>query len=106
MAGMHRETLRKHLHNSLLVLAIAQKSDVDKICKALRDTYSVLRKTKVSDAAQDEVRRKIDEYNKVGSNYGIMIEDTWGVTWQAESAIAKYIDCCDDDIDALPEYVS
>ncbi|MCL2462257.1 MAG: hypothetical protein FWF44_06280 [Defluviitaleaceae bacterium] len=105
MTGISREILRAHLHNQPLVAAIAQKKEIQKVKQALIAARVVMGQTCISEAAQKEVCSKIDEYTKISQNYGNMIEDTWGVSWQIESIIAKYIDDLDDVIDQLPEFV-
>ena len=105
MTGMHRESLRAHLHNPPLVQAIAQKLEVDETRKALYSALTTMRKAGMSDTAKREVQCKIDEYGEISRNYGNMIEDIWGVTWQMETIIKAYIDCCDNDIDDLPDFL-
>ena len=100
---MKREQLRAYLHNPPLILAIAQKEAVDKTRKRLIDAVNLMCGLGISKAAQAEVNGKLDEYAKISRNYGNFLEDTWGVTWQAEIVIKAYADYPDDEIDQLPE---
>lgn len=102
---MHRETLRAHLHNAPLVQAIEQKRVVDLTKRQLADAMQVLREVGAHDGAIDEAQRKFDEYVKISRAYGNLIEDVFGISWQAESIIRMYTECCDNDIDRLPEHI-
>lgn len=102
---MHKETLRNYLHNFPLVQAVEQKRSVDDVSRRLLAAVQVMREAGVPESAAMATQEKYDEYRKISRAYGNMIEDTWGVTWQAESVIAKYTSCCDDDIDRLPDNV-
>lgn len=102
---MHRETLRNYLHNQLLVNAIVQKRDVDGHRKKMLDAMQVLREAGVAEHVVAAVQAKCEEYKAVSQGYGRLLEDTFSTSWQMEAVIRKYVACCDDDIDRLPEYV-
>jgi hypothetical protein len=102
---MNRETLRNYLHNGPLVQAIDQKRSIDKTKQELLSAIQTLRETGIRDSLIDEVQGKYEEYQKISSHYGTLIEDAWNVSWQNESIIKRYIDCLDDDIDRLPDEI-
>lgn len=106
MAGtLHRETLRSYLRNAPLVQAINQKQEIKDMERRLYAAMDVMREAGVDESAVKEVQVKADEYRKISRGYSEMIESVWGIPWQNEALISKYIDCNDDDIDKLPEYV-
>lgn len=103
---MTKETLRSYLHNYPPVQAIEQKRQIDNTRQDLLHALQVLRTAGVSELVQAEVQGKYDEYGKISRNYGVLLEDTWNVMWQDESIIRNYTDCCDDDIDHLPDTIN
>jgi hypothetical protein len=103
--GMTRTELKELLHNIPLIKTIEQKQDLTAARNELCAALETLRKTNVSLPAQDEVQRKINEYAEAARKYGEMIEDLWGITWQKERSIRKYIGCDDTDIDRLAEFI-
>lgn len=102
---MKKEMLRKYLNNQLLVQAIKAKMEIDKMRKGILSAIETLYIAGISKTAIDEIQDKCDEYAKVHAGYGGMIENLWGLTWQNEAIITQYIDCSDDEIDALPEHI-
>lgn len=106
MAGtLHIETLRGYLSNAPLMRVIRQKQEINDMAKRLCAAIDAMREAGVDESAVKEVQDKADEYRKISRGYGEMIESVWDIPWQTEALIAKYIDCCDNDIDKLPEYV-
>ena len=99
---MTHEALRAYLHNEPLISVIKAKSAIDVIRKSLCTALCIMNDVGISKPACMEVQAKIDEYGKISKCYGIMLEDAFNVTWQAEATIRKYIDCTDADIDRLP----
>ncbi|GHV34503.1 hypothetical protein FACS1894187_05200 [Synergistales bacterium] len=102
---MNKETLRAYLQNGPLVQAIEQKRAIDNVRYELINALTVLRAVSIGIETVKEVQGKIDEYAKISKHYGILLEDTFGVTWQKENVIKKHTDCLDDDIDALPDEI-
>lgn len=106
MAGtLHIETLRGYLSNAPLMQVIRQKQEINDMEKRLYAAIDAMREAGVNESAVKEVQNKADEYRKISRGYSEMIESIWGIPWQTEALIKKYIDCCGDDIDKLPEYV-
>lgn len=104
MAGtLHIETLRGYLSNAPLVQVIRQKREINEARNRLLDAQKTLADAGISAAVIQEVLDKADEYGKISRGYSEMIESVWGISWQTESLITKYLDCC--DVDDLPEYV-
>jgi len=103
---MTRDTLRVYLHNEPLMAVIKAKSEIDEIRKSLREALQIMEETNISKEACAEVQAKITEYGNISRGYGIMLEDTFKVTWQAEAVIRQYPDCTDEEIDALPAKLS
>lgn len=102
---MHRETLRSCLNNAPLVQAISQKQKVHDTREKLWSASQILRETGFDTSVIDAVQQKCKEYSTIVRGYDSMIESVWGLSWQDECLIEKYMDCNDDDIDKLPEYV-
>jgi len=99
---MTREALRAYLHNEPLVSAVRVKSEIDGIRRSLCEALRIIIDVGVSKTACMEVQGKISEYGKISKGYGNMIEDTFGVTWQAEAVIRRFMDLSDAEIDRLP----
>lgn len=102
---MGRETLRAHLHNPALVQIVAQKQEVDATRNKLIDALTITRETGIDESVTGKIQKKIDEYGTISRNYGLMMEEIWGISWHWERTLEKYIDCNDNDIDELPEVV-
>ena len=100
-AGMNRATLRMYLENGPMIQAIRQKQEIKNIKDALHEARKTMHDVGINEAALAAIDDKIGEYGKIKRNYSVLIEDTWGITWQDESIIAKYID---HDPDELPEF--
>lgn len=105
MNGMSKETLKSYLSNTPLIQAISQKKSVNDTRKKLIDALHILGEVGLNNAAIEEVQKKQDEYLKISRGYDELISTVWGISWQAESFIAKYIDYDDVDIDRLPDYI-
>lgn len=104
MAGtLHIETLRGYLSNAPLMQVIRQKQEINEARNRLLEAMDAMREAGISESAIQEVLAKVDEYAKISRGYSEMIENVWGISWQTESLITKYLDCC--DVDDLPEYV-
>jgi len=99
---MTREALWAYLHNEPLMAVIKAKSAIGETRKSLCEALRIMEETNVSKEACLEVQAKIGEYGSISRGYGIMLEDTFKVTWQAEAVIRKYLDCAYSEIDMLP----
>lgn len=88
---MSKERLSEYLDDYPLVQAITLKQYIDDARKKLHDAMGIMRETDVSDSAVTEVQSKYDKYTKISKNYGLFIEDNWGVRWQDEDFIRKHI---------------
>lgn len=98
---MHRETLKQHLQNSLLIQAIKQHMSINELAEDLHESLIMLHNAGIHEA-DEAIEVKLGEYAKVKKAYGNLIKDVWSVTWRHEDIIHKYIG---HDIDQLPEYV-
>lgn len=100
-----RETLRGYIHNYPLTQTIQLKMEIDDTRKKICNAEDTLRAIEASASMIEEIEKKREEYTKISQAYGNMIESVWGIVWQNEAIIKKYIDLTDAEIDMLPDYI-
>lgn len=96
---MDRDQLREHLSNKPLMTVIEQRAAIR---KARRDLLEARERFQDAGVSYDKTRltEKLSEYKRISDTYGNLIQDAWGVRWQDEAVIARYMD---SDIDDLPD---
>jgi hypothetical protein len=94
---MDKEKLRACLGNEPLAQAVRAKKEVDDMRHRLIDAVATMRSAGLADDAVAPAEGKLGEYQKISLEYGAFLESAFGVTWQDEEAIRRYLDCdcCD-----------
>lgn len=102
---MQKEQLKKYLNNQPLAQAIRQRKQIDDTRKKLYSAINIANEAGLTEVVTSEIKAKCDEYNKISQGYSNMIEDTWGLTWQNEAIISRYVNCPSDEIDKLGDEI-
>lgn len=104
---MKREKLIQYLDNAPLVRAIESKATIDMYKSKMRKMLVDMRQISgmCDGVAYSEIESKLNEYRQISQNYGIFLEDTFGVTWHVERVIKKYLEYA-DNTGSLPDYIN
>ena len=102
---MKKELLINLLRDVLLLDQLANKKTISITKKCMISGFDTFCTAGIDIASKIQMETLIKKYSDLLLKIEIHIEEIWGLTWQQQEILKKYVDYSETELELLPDYI-